>query len=121
MIKASVTTEKLSSSAVAAAAAVVVVPFFFSWVYHQFTQGSRCSGSLCAKIHNVYKLFIVLNPSYLTSSKYLPRSMSKAFLMHLNIFLQATSSFIVDHFFFKNFILHFVVSEQRSNKLHLHS
>jgi len=72
----------LSLSLLAAAAVFVMLR---SVGLPPFNPGCH-SGSPHAKIHNVYMPFILLN-HFRLSSHYLPRSMTKAFLVHLKIFL----------------------------------
>jgi hypothetical protein len=72
----------LSLSLLAAAAVFVML---HSVGLPPFNPGCH-SGSPHAKIHNVYMSFILLN-HFRLSSHYLPRSMTKAFLVHLKIFL----------------------------------
>jgi hypothetical protein len=48
-------------------------------------------------MHNKYKSFILLNHLHLTLSKHLRRSITRALLTYLNIFLQVASSFVVNN------------------------
>ena len=54
---------------------------------------------------------LVSNPRQWTSSIYLSRSISSDLLVRLSIFLQATSSFTVNHFLFKIPVLRILISE----------
>lgn len=103
----------LSSLSLLAAVAVFVM-LLCSMGLPLFNPGCH-SGRPHAKIHNVYTSFILLNHFHLMSSNYLPRSMTKAFLVHLKIFVWVTYSFTINHFLLKNSIFHVVVSEQLSN------